>query len=93
MYIYFCICLLLGQSQVTAKLDFGTYKIINQALQLSLYSHEAGQPIYVSTSGNSSELVHMPTYLHLDYCRLNSYISGNWVQEMHMIRTRSKMSA
>jgi hypothetical protein len=52
-----------GQLHISIfQFDFGTYKIINQASQLSLYSHEAGQPIYVSTPGHSSdqELVRMP---------------------------------
>ena len=34
-----------------------------------------------------------PMHLHLDYCRVNSFASGNWVQEVNMTHTQSKMSA
>jgi hypothetical protein len=52
-FILVYICFLLGRSQATAQLDFGTYKIINQATESSLCSDELGQPIYVSTPGYS----------------------------------------
>jgi hypothetical protein len=53
-----------GQHHISAlQLDFGTYKIINQASESSLCSDELGQPIYVSTPGYSChgdrELVRM----------------------------------
>ena len=50
------------------KLDFGTYKIVNRALQSSLCSHETGERIYVSTQGYpcARELVGMSNVLALD---------------------------
>jgi len=95
----FCLCALFGTNKVTAQLEFGTYMVINQALQTGLCSYHTGEPVFISKPGYSCprELWELGPGDHhglytIRNVGLNSYIRADRTSDSSVVTGNGKTS-